>query len=69
MQQSYLHILSADNNNNKNELSNFIHAHDSGHPPITAKVNLPGKRGNKQITETKKNETVIMLDLFGALNY
>jgi len=67
MQQPNLPILSTDNK--KNELTNFIHAHDTRHPAITPIPYLAGERDNKQVTETKNNEPVIMLDLFGALNY
>lgn len=67
MQQPNLPVLSKDNN--KNELTNFIHANDRGHPAITPKTYLAGERDNKQVVETKKPDGMIMHDMFGAINY
>ena len=54
MQQSYLHVLSSDNNSNKNELTSFMHGYDPGHPPVIAKAYLAGERDNKKKKKKKK---------------
>lgn len=69
--QPNLHVQHTDelSNKNKNKPPCFIQTHDNCHNTATDKTYLAVESDRKKTVRKDSNDSMIMLDIFGALNY
>lgn len=69
MKQTYLRELHVDRSNYKNEAAILMQIHDADQLGFSPKKYSEKAKSDKQTTGHEHKEDMLMLDIFGALNY